>query len=291
MITKAGRRLVLLMTVLLLVVATGLPALSTPSTADRKTRDKQFRVKYEAGTAAIKKGARVRVRFEPKSIICEAKKGLTFSIPAAGVTEVGYDSMPWSRSKAVLREGLSVSPSGMGYGVPLYLLGVLAVTGAVSPFGGKDHFVHIAWEWNDGDEAVWFEVSKGRYAALLAELERATGKKPLDLAKEREEEQRELQDNAETVEIELDRRVWVAGEFLKPGRYQLVLLERTETIGELYFFRGKKDKRKHPETGAVVEIVREASKISSPKLIFDRPLKLAPTVVEIQLPTKSLRIQ
>ena len=129
-------------------------------------------MKYEVGTTAIKKGARVRVRLEPKSIICEAKKGLTFSIPAAGITEVGYDTMPWSRSKAVLREGLSVPSSGMGYGGPFYALGVLAAAGAVSPFGGKDHFVHIAWEWNDGNETVWFEVSKGQYAAFLAELER-----------------------------------------------------------------------------------------------------------------------
>ena len=67
--------------------------------------------------------------------------------------------------------------------------------------------------------------------------------------------------------------------------------------------RGKKVKPKHPETGAVVEIVRQASEISSPKVIFDRPdvffthppvsvdRKRAPTVVEIQLPTKTLRIQ
>ena len=289
MVTKGRRRAALLMTVLLLVVATGLPALSAPSTVDRKTRDKQFRVKYEAGTEAIKKGARVRVRFEPKFIVCEGKKGLTFSIPTAGITEVGYDAMPWARSKAVLREGL---PDGAGLLGPLYLAGVLAIVGVVAPIGGKDHFVRIAWKEDGGDEVVWFEVSKGRYAAFLAELERATGKKPLDLAKERDEKQRELRDKAETVEIELDRKLWVAGEILKPGRYQLVLLERTETIGELYFFRGKKVKPKHPETGAVVEIVRQASEISYPKVIFDWSERSSPrTVVEIQLPTKSLLIQ
>ena len=142
------------------------------------------------------------------------------------------------------------------------MLGVLAVAGAVSPFEGRDHFVHIAWQEDDGDGAVWFEVAKGRYSALLAELEAVTVQKPLDLTTEREQKLRELQDKAERLDIILDREVWVAGKTLQPGHYDLVLLEITETIGELYFFRVKKVKPKHPETGAVVEILKQANKIS-----------------------------
>ena len=223
MATKGRKRVAVLMAVLPLVAATRLPALSGGT---------QFRVKYEVGTPAIKQGAPVRVKFEPRFIICEAKKGLSFSIPTAGITEVGHDSIPWSRSKALLRKGLYGYGQGIG---ALYDMALLAVAGALLPFGGEDHFVHIAWNWDGSDEVVWFELSKDRYAAFLQELERATGKKALDLSTEREEKQHELLDKAETVEIRLDRKVWVAGKTLKPGRYQLVLLERNETTGEQFF--------------------------------------------------------
>jgi hypothetical protein len=60
---------------------------------------REWKVRYEAGEASLKRDTELRLTIEQTSLVCRPKKGAVFSIPLAAVTEVGYDKQARRRIK------------------------------------------------------------------------------------------------------------------------------------------------------------------------------------------------
>jgi hypothetical protein len=240
----------------------------------------QWPTKYEDGTEAVEKGTKMKVTVGKERIICEAGKRAPFSILVATVTEVSYDTKSrrrWAEAGAVAAASL---------GVALVFMALKTTK----------HFVNILWEENGARKEVIFKVGKGEYVSFLAELQRVTGKEWKNLVMERKRVQEELKREQEALKrekdkrmsVQLDRVVRVGVADLKPGLYQLVLLERQENKGELYFFAGKEVDTKKIAAAALVEIMTPVSDGAAAPVLYKDGGGIA-TISEIRMPAKTFR--
>lgn len=267
----AGRGLALLLAASLLA-----PSPVAAQQMKHTSEGNQWPMKYEEGTEPIKHDTKMTVTVGDKNILCEPESGMALAIPVAGVKEVTYDT----KARRRLAEAA---------GVAVLSLGVALVFVALKT---KKHFVNVVWQEADGtDKEVVFKVGKGEYAAFLADLQRVTGKEWKNLEMEREKVRQELKtQRGKQVPVQLDRRVQLPDALLKPGVYQVVLLERGGNQGELYFFAGQEVNVKKIVGSAVVEILPASAAGGTAEVVYNEGGEPA-TIAEIRLPGKTLRLR
>ena len=235
----------------------------------------KWSAKYEVGDALIKRGTPVYLTLpDAQSLVWQLEKGSPNTIPLNTITGVTYDTRAHHRTA-----------SG-------------AALAAFSPLGGimlmsskaTKHFVTIGFEQNGEKKDVAFELAKNDYTSFLQEMQKMTGKPWKDLAAERKQTEAEIQKQQNNkVAIKLDHMMRVSETDLKPGDYQIVVLERPENKAEVYFFAGKKVNPEKSLAMAKVEILSQANDVKSAQVIHKEDDKLA-SVTEIRLPTKTLRV-
>jgi hypothetical protein len=124
---------------------------------------------------------------------------------------------------------------------------------------------------------------------LLAELERATGKtwKNMDTEWAKVQQEIKSQQGSKT-SIQLDRKVRVSKFELKPGPYQVVLLEREGSRGELYFFPGEQVNIEHLSVATWVEIAPPVPDAASAPVTY-KEKDGTNALAEIRTASKTLR--
>jgi len=234
---------------------------------------KQWMAKYESGTEPIKRLTDVRVTLITESIVCEPKGGNQITLPLAKVKGVTYDT----RVRHRMKEGSALMVASPLGGM------ILASTKKTK------HYVTIESQENGTEKEVVLELGKNDYLAFLKELKNATGKDWKDLAQQRKNTEDELRrEKDKAIAVKLEKAIVVSGVNLKPGQYQLVVLERPDNKGELHFFV----KKVIPERSLVnvqVEIVAETNDIRSPELVYKETGGQA-SLSEVKLPTRKLRL-
>jgi hypothetical protein len=257
--------------VALLVVCLVVPSPLVAQKDKQTSQAEQGPVTFEMKTDSIKRGKKlsVIVTVGPDTIVAESKDGATLSIPVASVLDMWYSVEPnWAKD---MLEG----PGNPGLGVLVLLA-----------FQADRHEVTILWREDGIYKIADFKVGKDKdkFTSFLAALERVTGHPGLDLD---EMFGRYVQDmwkrNKKKVSLQFDRPVWVDGVELKPGLYQLVLLECSEKQGILYFFPGKKTKEY--VVTAPVEITAQPGSVSAARVTYKRESGPA-TIAEIWMPDK-----
>ncbi|MBZ5511156.1 MAG: hypothetical protein LAN70_08285 [Acidobacteriia bacterium] len=237
---------------------------------------KTWAAKYELGDAAITRGTSVQLTLpDAEKLVWQIEKGTPNTIPLSSITEVSYDNRSHHRTKG---------------GVALM---------AASPLGGlllasskaTKHFVTIAFEQNGEKKDVVFELGKSDHASFLDELRKLTGKQWKDLAAERKKAEAEIeQQKNNKIAVKLDHMMRVNEVDLKPGDYQIVLLERPDSKGEVYFFAGNKVNPEKSLISTKVEIVTQSNEVKDAQVIHKDDDKFA-TVTEIRLSTKTLLLR
>jgi hypothetical protein len=236
---------------------------------------KPWKVKYESGTETLTKGVSVTVTVSADTITGQAAKGQSFTIPVSGITEVSYDTVEKKRTK-----------SGAALMVASPLAGLILM-------GTKTtrHFVNITSKVDGQEREVSFLVEKGDREAFLAELQRVTNHPWRDLSAERKKTETELDhQKREKTAVQLDRKTRVGDVELKPGLYQIVLLERENNTGELYFFAGKDVKPQKSVANVKVDIVTQPSTATTAKVSYQETGGVS-AISEIQTAAKTFRVR
>lgn len=261
---------------LILLLGVTLVALAQEKVATQGTPVvRTWTAKYELGEALIKRGTSVQLTLpDAEKLVWQLEKGTPSTIPLSSITEVSYDTRSHNRSRSGTAL-MAASPLG----------GILLMSTKATK-----HFVTITFEENAEKKDVVFELGKNDHASFLDELRKLTGKQWKDLAAERKHTEAEIeqQKNNKTA-VKLDHMMRINETDLKAGDYQIVLLERPDSKGELYFFAGKKVNAEKSLTSAKVEIMPQTNDVKDAQVIHQENDKFA-HVTEIRMPTKTLRL-
>lgn len=236
---------------------------------------RQWKVKYESGTEKLAKGTKITLTIGSDTIAGQAGTGSSITIPVSSITEVSYDTVEKKRTK----QGAALMAASPLAG--LILMGTKSVR----------HYVNIISKENEQEREVIFLVGKGDREAFLAELQRVTGQPWHDRAAERKKTETELDHKKkEKISVQLDRKARVNDTELKPGLYQIVLLERQGNTGELYFFAGKNVNSKKSVADSTVDLEPQTSNITTAQVKYDET-KGGVVITEIQTQSKLLRLR
>lgn len=267
--------------VVFLVLTLSIPTQLTAQKVKQTPQGKQWSMKYETGSLFIKKGSKMKVTVGSEKVLCASGKEIPFAIPVTAITQVTYDT------KARRRMGEAAA-------IAILSLGVAAAFMFVKT---KKHFVNIVWEEDGTEKEIIFKVGKKEYVSFLAELERVTGRPYRDLAMETKQaedaaklRQKELKKaKKRTIRVEIDRPARVGEIDISPGSYKLVLLERENQQGELYFFTGKKINTKKIVAMSPVEILIQTNDAVTTPEIHYLEVDGTTRISEIRMSTKTFR--
>ena len=284
-ISKFGR--VRTMCALVAILAAS-PAFSITSPQEAPEGN-QWKMVYEAGVAPLKIQSPVMVTISQESIILEPKKGSPFSISAASITAVSSNLVSRhtaSSNQAVAwANAIAFSPY-MLMGLPFGLVGMAATY----PIKSHYTYVSILWSEKGTEQEVLLKLSRRDYTPFLAELQKATGKEWKNVVTEWERVQQELKrEGTNRFSLHLDHKVRIVKLDLKPGAYQLVLLERESNHGELYFFPGNQIDIEHLAAVAVVQIESLASDTRTEPVSYKQDKNGSTTISDIRTASKTLR--
>jgi len=239
------------------------------------TADRQWKVKYESGTEPLAKGAKLGVTIGADNITGQPEKGQSFSIPISSITEVSYDTVVKKRTK-----------QGAALMIASPLAGLILM-------GSKStrHYVNITSKVDGQDRDVSLEIPKGDKDAFLSEMQRVTNHPWRDLAAERTKTETELDHLKKSkIAIQIDRKARVGDAELKPGLYQIVLLERPDNKSELYFFAGKDVKPQKSVANSAVDITPQSGNPTTAQVKYEDTSGGA-VVSEIQTESKTFRLR
>ena len=231
----------------------------------------------------------VEVSLGPESIAGKSRKDVQFLIPVAQVIEVTYDTEihhrggGWAGAAGEMAEDPD-SPEELLGAVPLMLVAAI-----LSPMHSTKHFVHIAWRDQGKVRDVTLEAAKEDYTPFLQELGTVTGKEWKNLPAEREKLRQEIeQESDRSMPVRLDHKIWLAETNLKAGPYQLVLLQREENRGELYFFAGTKVNSRQVAGLMIVQIETLSTGVAGAQVAYKDEQGVT-MISEIRTPDKILR--
>jgi hypothetical protein len=186
---------------------------------------------YQAGAAPFDPGIRVEVAIDKDQVILSGKKGAAFSIPASAITTVLSSPTienPVSRSQAEAWGGLAKNLMFLPFGVP--------VVGATYP-KSKYAYISVTWSERDTDQEVQFRLDRKDYDPLLKQLKKSTGKEWKNLESEWERLRQAIAAGTDhPIPLLLDRRVRIGRVDVKPGSYQLIVLEGAANQTDGYLF-------------------------------------------------------
>jgi hypothetical protein len=280
------------------VVAVGLPVSQAHALAEPQPPlvEKSFAMKYETGTEAIKPGARIQVGISPETIVLVWKSHQRIAIPAGAITDISYDTVSYRRSADVLpvadslASGPAPPPGQGGEGLAALMMVTLITAAFVHAIKTTQHFVRLAWVEEGRERVVWLKVGKGEYSSFLASLEQVTGRRFVDRAAERQRLAAELRARMERFSIELDRKAWVEGAVLRPGRYQVVVLEREPGRGEVYFFAGPEVTLEEVKAASMADLAAEPRELPAPAVAYKDSGGMS-ALAEIQTSTRTIRFR
>jgi hypothetical protein len=259
-----------------------------------KVSGKPWQAVYLAGVAPFPRNVNVQVTIDRDYLRLAPRRTDPFAVPVNAITLVTTNvkgSHPASRAEWRFLEGFTSNAAGcyppQGCGALVMFTSFLML--ASYPMKSHDYLVSVSWREGTAEEEVLFRVGPKDYTTLLAELEKATGKKWKNMDTEWAKVRQEItsQQGSKT-SIQLDRKVRVGKFDLKPGAYQVVLLEREAQRGELYFFPGEQVSIEHLSMATWVEIAPAAADAASAPVTFRKKDGIT-TLDEIHLPSLTVR--
>lgn len=240
-----------------------------------------WRAMYIDGTLDLPWGTRCWLRVEKSRLLLLTDSGVQYVVPPDRVSEIFHDVTTEIRVSnwyaAIKGENRQIQGDTLfelamaGPGVSLLL-----------PRTSRDHYVTLLWQTDeDLQDAVLF-VNKKEYRQILAHLGSVTGSTPHDLQAQREKIQRELaRTKGSPPALTLDRPVWLSGEKLPAGRYQIVLRPLGANRGQLFFFSPGRWRGRRLRTIARAEI-SPASESPGARPVEYSPAEAVPTVSAIR---------
>src|SRR5262245_13824120 len=253
--------------------------------------DKKWPVKIVAGSKKSNVSTKSELVITDQSARFKKGKEIALEIPAAGISEVGYDNSShnrgWAYLKAVGGAGGGAASSGSGIGGVVFAP-ILAPAAILAPFKSTKHFVRILWENQGNPSEVLLEVEKQDYHAVLEEFQRLSGKPWVDLPQARKKLVSEIeQAKGRSAPLEIDRNIVLNESEMKPGRYQAVFLERPSNHGEVYFFSGTDVNPERISAQAVVNVETSNSETTNSGVTYVVEQGVE-TISAIQFPGKKL---
>src|SRR5262245_4529609 len=240
--------------------------------------NKKWPVKYA--------GAKLELVITDQSARIKQGEETVLEIPAASISEVGYDNSSHNPGWALLKDAGGLIVYGGG-GIIVGAL-LLAPPAILLPFKSTKHFLWIRWDEHANASDGLLEVGKQYCRAVLDELQRLAGKPWVDMPKARKKLVSAIkQAKGQSVPLEIDRNIVLNGAEMKPGRYRMVFLERPGNHGEVYFFSGTKVNPKRISAQAVVNVEPSNSETTNTGVTYVVEHGVE-TINSIQFPGKKL---
>jgi hypothetical protein len=251
-------------------------------------KDNEWRVKYVAGSKKSQAGAKLTLAILNKEVTGKKGEDIVLQIPAASITEVGYDTSSHNRGWTWLNAGADVTTQGKGDYGGLVLAPFLVGAAMMAPFKSTQHFVRILWQEGGVPSEALFEVGKDDCGAVLKALKDLTGKPWQDLPEARKDLVAEIKSAKDrSVRLQVDHTVVLNEAEMKSGTYELILLERPDNRGEAYFFAGQEVNPEHVTAQAVVTIEPSKSEAGRLDVAYAEHMGVE-TIATIQFPDKKL---
>jgi hypothetical protein len=147
--------------------------------------------------------------------------------------------------------------------------------------------------WSDGKDMreVIVELKKSKYQPFLEEIRTVTGKIWRDLPAAGRRIRMEL-DTAKDkkIGIRIDRKAWVGNTILNPRTYQIVVLDREDNRGEIYFFAGNSVNTNKIAAPTTIEI-GATDGVQIPDVIYGEVDGLKTTISEIRVLGRTLKLR
>jgi len=243
----------------------------------------QWSAKYMAGARKSAVGAKVTLSVSPQGVLCKKGKNVVLQFPIESVEQVGYDTKAHSKGWAFLRVAGNAQGDWGLVSVPSLIGAAIA-----APFKTTRHFIRILWQQDGEPQEALLEVGKGDYSAVLARLQAVTGKPWQNLPEARKKLRMELEEaKVRKSPIQIERAALVNEVELEPGFYQIILLNRAEGRGEVYFFKGQDVDTGRIAAQAVVN-VKAPEDPSLSEAVSYATLEGVRTISSIRLPEKTL---
>ena len=252
-----------------------------------------WQASYLAGVAPFPRGAHVQVSIDSEALRLAPRGTNPFVVPAQAITLVASNvkgTHPATRAEGQFLKDFAAAPGPCfppeGCGAIVIFTAFLMA--ASYPVKTRDYLVRVFWREGNAEEEVLLRVGQKDYTPLMSELEKATGKTWKNMETEWARVQQEITSRQDSkIAIQLERGVRVGDSVLKPGPYQMVLLEREKNQGEVFFFPGDQVNIEHLSAGTRVEL-GPAIPDSGPLVTF-REREGTTTFDQIKLPTRTVR--
>ncbi len=278
--------------ILVVLLSLALPLTPVAAQSQQATQGKQWQVRYVTGMEKVATRTPLQLTVTPERITGRTKDDVVVSIPVATVLDVAYDNVANSTANVWLNSAKYFGdPREFGEASPLLASPFLVAAAVAASLQKKEHFVIILWQEEGGVRTLRLQVAKNNYLAVLKELQTVRGKHWRNLPQERKRLRQELgRSKKRKIPLFVDRAVLVGESDLEPGLYQVILLQRGENRGELYFFAGKKVDSRHVAAQALVEIEKHASDHAAAQAMYSEVVGGPVTISQIQVPEKTLRL-
>lgn len=259
-----------------------------PSLCSAGGKENHWSARYVAGSKKSNQGATLDLVISDQKVTGKKGKNVVVEIPAASITEVGYDTSSHNRGWTLLKvAGAGGSGAGSGYG-GLVFAPVLVGAAVMAPFHSNQHFVRILWQDSGVPSEALFEVGKDDYSSVLNALQNLTGKPWQNMQEARKKLLGEIESaKGRSVAVQLDRTLVLNEAEMRSGVYQLILLERPGNLGEAYFFSGSSAKPESVTAQAVVKVEATTEQTTGPEVTYVEQMGVA-TIATIQLHDKKL---
>jgi len=186
----------------------------------------------------------------PHTLEEETTDGVGGSIPFADIIGLAYgvqDRRPVREAKRKIhkdnydpeniKEAIAEDPRVI-IAVPFIPVMDAAEQLVLTPFQGiksHRHFVYIHWGRDGEEHFESFHLSQKNALSFLAEMQKATGKdwETLDFSEKVDPR------HTNRILLNFNESAWVGNTLLSPGRYTVMLIQRSVNLGVLYFLAGE----------------------------------------------------
>ncbi len=123
----------------------------------------------------------------------------------------------------------------------------LVILAGLAPYKARWEFVTIEWRDNGTPRTTLLRFNASDFPSFEKELRARTGLEFEDMNAQRDARLKEIESHrSEAVTLRLDRATTIRNELVKGGSYQVLVIERQPSAGDLYLFHGKEIKPEKP---------------------------------------------
>ncbi|MBI4893543.1 MAG: hypothetical protein HY821_23175 [Acidobacteria bacterium] len=194
-------------------------------------------VKSVPKTAQALDGDAAKLKIEGDMLVCDSRGERKWQAPLAAIRDLSHATRVRNRGALALEENSSSSRASGDVGE----LGVLLLAAALSGSKAKWEYVTIGWRENQAYHSKLVRLRQVDLPSFQRELKARTWLEVADAEQELKDLWREIdRRRSEALSIRLEKQTLIRKTPVRAGPYLMIILEKENSTGRLYLFRGNR---------------------------------------------------